>query len=142
MVAEVAARMLRLEGSAALGMARKATELTAPHLLPMLPVYAIDGPGGPGAVSSEATASLTQLLKEAGIKASAVVVNTKLEGEGILERKTRPSRPSGGEKAFWSITDAGLKYGKNLVSPSNARETQPHWYRSRFNGLMARIGVS
>ena len=38
MVAEVAARMLRLEGSARLGMARKATELTAPHLLPMLPV--------------------------------------------------------------------------------------------------------
>jgi hypothetical protein len=69
-------------------------------------------------------------------------VNTKLEGEGILERKTRPSRSSGGEKAFWSITDAGLKYGKNLVSPSNARETQPHWYRSRFNGLMARIGVN
>ena len=39
--AEVVARMLRLEGSAVLGMIRKATELTAPHLLPMLPAYAI-----------------------------------------------------------------------------------------------------
>ena len=41
MFAEVVARMLRLEGSAALGMIRKATEITAPHLLPMLPAHVI-----------------------------------------------------------------------------------------------------
>ena len=39
---EVVARMLRLEGSAALGLVRKATEITAPHLLPAIPVYAIN----------------------------------------------------------------------------------------------------
>lgn len=34
---------------------RKGMEIVAPHLLPAVPVYAIDAPSGSGAGSSEAT---------------------------------------------------------------------------------------
>ena len=62
--AQMSADILRIEGSARLGMVRKAHELAgAVHLLPMLPVYAIDTPSGSGAGSSEATASLSALMK-------------------------------------------------------------------------------
>ncbi|MNE73519.1 hypothetical protein D3C80_1695370 [compost metagenome] len=41
---------------------------------------------------------------------------------------------------FWSITDKGLRYGKNLTSPQSPRETQPHWYVDRFLELADLIG--
>ena len=65
MFAEAVNRALRLEGSAALGMIRKATELTAPHLLPMLPAYAIDAPPSELATrgSSRPTASMLTILR-------------------------------------------------------------------------------
>ena len=136
---EVVARMLRLEGSAALGLVRKATELTAPHLLPAIPVYAIDAPSGSGAGSSEPTASLSALMKANDIKGTAATMNVRLEMHGFLEKKTRAGQS--GEKSFWSITEAGLKYGKNLTSPQNQRETQPHWYRDKFLDLMSTINA-
>ena len=37
---------LRLEGSARLGVMRKGLEIAAPHLLPAVPIYAIDAPHG------------------------------------------------------------------------------------------------
>ena len=37
---------LRLEGSARLGVMRKGMEIIAPHLLPAVPIYAIDAPNG------------------------------------------------------------------------------------------------
>ena len=132
-VAEALANMLRLDGSARLDVARKALEITAPHLLAMAPVYAIDAPTGSTAGSSEATASLTTLLKRHGHKVSAAACNVALKDLGILEAKTRPSTK--GVAYFWSLTDAGLRYGKNVSSPKNQRETQPHWYESKFSEL-------
>ena len=41
---------------------------------------------------------------------------------------------------FWSITDKGLRFGKNLTSPQSPRETQPHWYVDRFLELADLIG--
>jgi hypothetical protein len=132
-VADALANMLRLDGSARLGMARKALEITAPHLLALAPVYAIDAPTGSTAGSSETTASLTTLLKRHGHKVSAAACNVALRDLGILEAKTRPSTK--GVAYFWSLTDAGLRYGKNVSSPKNQRETQPHWYESKFGEL-------
>jgi hypothetical protein len=132
-VAEALANMLRLDGSARLDVARKALEITAPHLLAMAPVYAIDAPTGSTAGSSEATASLTTLLKRHGHKVSAAACNVALRDLGIIEAKSRPSTK--GEAWFWSLTEAGLKYGKNVSNPKNQRETQPHWYESRFGEL-------
>lgn len=66
--AEATARMLNLEGSARLGLARNVTSIVAPHLLPALPTYAIDAPEGSGATSSEPTACLTTILKQKNVK--------------------------------------------------------------------------
>jgi hypothetical protein len=129
-VADALANMLRLDGSARLDVARKALEITAPHLLALAPVYAIDAPAGSVAGSSEATASMTTLLKRHGHKVSAAACNVALRDFGILESKSRPSTK--GVAHFWSLTDAGLRYGKNVTNPKNQRETQPHWYESRF----------
>lgn len=129
----VLADALRLEGSARLDVMSRAMAIVAPHLLPAVPVYAIDAPTGSTAGSSEATASLTALLKRRGHKVSASACNVALKDLGILEAKTRPSTK--GIAYFWSLTDAGLRYGKNVSSPKNQRETQPHWYESRFGEL-------
>ena len=56
---------LRLEGSARLGVMRKGMEIVAPHLLPAVPIYAIDAPNGSSSdIGSEPTASLSELLQE------------------------------------------------------------------------------
>ncbi|MBF4651280.1 DNA-binding protein [Cronobacter sakazakii] len=51
---------------------------------------------------------------------------------GIVEQKTRRSRSGvNGIKKFWSLTAKGCMYGKNITSPANPRETQPHFFESR-----------
>ena len=133
--AEATARMLHLEGSARLGLARKVTSIVAPHLLPALPVYAIDAPAGSTAGSSEPTASLTTLLKQKNVKISAAKANKVLQDLDILEQMFRSSS-SGTDRAFWSITPLGMKYGKNVISPTNQLETQPHWFISQGDVLV------
>ncbi len=137
---EVVARMLRLEGSAALGLVRKATEITAPHLLPALPVYAIDAPAGSATASSERTLSLTALLAEHRVLMSTRTANLRLQQLGLIEKATRPSS-SGTAKSFWSVTEKGLAFGKNISSPENPRETQPHWFANRGADLLRLMGV-
>lgn len=126
----VLADALRLEGSARLDVMSRAIAIVAPHLLPAVPVYAIDAPTGSTAGSSEPTAALTTLLKRHGHKVSASACNVALKDLGILEAKTRPSTK--GMAYFWSLTEAGLRYGKNVTNTKNQRETQPHWYESKF----------
>lgn len=130
---EVVARMLHLEGAAALGLIRKATALTAPHLLPALPVYAIDAPRKEdgelvNAAGSEVTAAISTLLKKHGSSMSAVKGNKALQQLGYLEQRTRPSSCGTEERKFWAVSKAGLKFGKNVTSPANPKEVQPHWY--------------
>jgi prophage antirepressor-like protein len=81
------------------------------------------------------TRSLTYLLKKYEIKLSTQKANLKLLELGILEKKERDSS-CGNKKYFYSITENGLKFGKNLISPKNERETQPHFYESKFLELM------
>jgi prophage antirepressor-like protein len=133
--AEALCRMLRLEGSAALGMARKATALAAPHLISLVPDYAIDAPRNEdgtliGGGSAEPTEALTDLLKRMGSNLSAKQANKILESLGLLERMQRRSASGLEYRGFWHITAKGLKYGKNVSSSQNQSETQPHWYRS------------
>jgi phage regulator Rha-like protein len=77
------------------------------------------------------TRSLTYLLKKYEINLSTQKANVKLLELGILEKVERDSS-CGNKKYFYSITENGLKYGKNLISPKNERETQPHFYESKF----------
>lgn len=85
------------------------------------------------------TKSLTEQLKTHGSKLSARKVNPLLVKLGILEIKTRPSS-KGGSKEFYVLTEQkGLKYGKNLLSPFNQRETQPHYYTHNFPELLGMV---
>jgi hypothetical protein len=129
---DVLARILNVANSGKLGMVRASlAHHGAAHLLPTLPVYAIDAPSSTVAaapLSSMPTASLTELLREYEIDMAAVTANKLLAQAGIIEQLTRPSS-KGTMKKFWSVTDKGELFGKNVTSPNNPKETQPHWYR-------------
>ena len=136
--AEVLARVLNLNGSSLVGAMKRTVKANYPALLPMIPDYAIDAPvvaGQEGAQSSEACFSLTELLKRSGAKISTIKANKRLVELDILEEKERPSS-KGVTKKFKCITKSGLKYGKNVVSEQNPRETQPQWFESMFDELL------
>lgn len=136
--AGVMADSLRLEGSARLGLARSVTAIVAPHLLPALPAYAVDAPAGSTTGSSEPTAAISTLLKQKGLRISAIKANRALHDLGLIEQLHRPSS-SGAEKSFWSVTQAGLHYGKNVTNDKNQNETQPHWFVSRADEIIELI---
>lgn len=134
---ESMARTLRMSDSGVLLMYRQVANVYAPEAVSAIPVYAIDAPttATSAPTSSMPTASLTVLLNEHDIGVSAVTANKMLARSGMLEEMTRPSS-KGAIKRFWSVTEAGQKYGKNVTSPSNPKETQPHWYRDTFKELV------
>ena len=117
-----ACRILRLPESGKVAMlAAYAEQKGFPSLA--LPGYAIDS-GVVTAGSSMPTKALTELLKDHHVATSTKKFNLLLESVGVIERLPRKNSV-GGITEFWSITDTGLKYGKNLTSPRNQRETQP-----------------
>lgn len=79
--------------------------------------------------------SATFLLNKFGRKESIHDFNQKMEEKGFLETRTRPS--SKGVKRFKSLTEKGLEFGENMVSPKNEKETQPHYYEGKFETLIA-----
>ncbi|EJF07635.1 hypothetical protein ThvES_00002280 [Thiovulum sp. ES] len=71
---------------------------------------------------------------------------------GFLETKTRKSSKYRTEKdengkevkipilkEFKSLTEKGLEFGKNLISPKNQLETQPHYFEKRFSELLKKL---
>ena len=80
----------------------------------------------------------TTLLKECGYAISAVRFNKMLVDQGYLEEKTRPSS-KGKDAKFKSLTEKGLKYGENAVSPHNQKETQPLYYEDVFQELVDEV---
>lgn len=104
-----------------------------------LPGYAVDA--APDAVggSSMPTKAVTALIKDYAISSTAPGFNRALAAHGFL--KTMQRKNSKQETVeFWSITEKGLAYGKNLTSPQCPRETQPHWYVNRFPELAKLVG--
>lgn len=134
---ESMARTLHLASSESLGMYHKLAEKTGHRDL--LPAYTVDALEG-GTGSSQPTASLKSLLLEHKTGLSAMKVYPLLEKAGLAEHLSRPS--SKGIKKFWCLTEAGQLFGKNLTSPANNRETQPHFYTSEFPQLLQVIGLS
>lgn len=94
----------------------------------------------PKYVNEEITKALTVLLKENNIGITAAKANTKLIELGILEIKERAGN-NGEIKEFKSLTDKGLKYGKNLINPKSPKETQPHYYQSTFKELIELLEI-
>ena len=83
--------------------------------------------------------SLTALLKENDCGISAPKFNILLVEQGYVEEKERASTKGNGVKKFKSLTDKGLRYGENLVSPHNQRETQPLYYADTFMELFGEV---
>lgn len=134
MILESAAKTLNLSNSAKL---KGYQELQKYSGIPsLLPNYAIDTPSDVIDGSSRPSFSLTHLLQKYEVPIKTTVAYAILKDLGIVERNKRKSLKTGEDKEFWSVTSYGLMYGKNLTPPNNQRETQPHFYESRFKELL------
>lgn len=126
---------LNLSNSSVLGACKKLQD--AVGLPNISPQYAIDAPAGAVDGSSRTTQSLSSLLKANNIGMTANQAYHKLATLGVVEQKTRPSRSGiNGVKKFWSLTAKGCMFGKNITSPANPRETQPHFFESKAAELL------
>ncbi|HHR6079098.1 TPA: KilA-N domain-containing protein [Providencia alcalifaciens] len=132
---ESMAKTLNLSNSSKLGGYQKLQQMAG---LPNLsPTYAIDAPSDAVDGSSRTTHSLTEFIRKNGLNISAQAAYKRLSELGLVERKSRPSTKGIDKtKYFWSITSKGLIYGKNITSPNNPRETQPHFYESKSADLV------
>lgn len=129
-----AAEDLQLAPSAMLGGYQKLQEQIG--VVGLLPHYAIDAPANSSNGSSEPTKALAVLLKEFNVGMGAAAFNVLLLEKGFLKEEHRPSS-KGGVKAFKVCTN--LEFGKNITSPKNPRESQPHWYVSKFEELLGKV---
>lgn len=135
---------LNVAPSGRITMLGVALKHSAPHMLPALPSYAIDAPPSvlvSGNGSSMVTASATELLKRHGVPMSTAKFNDLLADAGMLNRCQRTSS-RGTFKHFWAVTAQGERYGKNITSAHNSRETQPHWFVDCFGDLLQVVGVA
>ncbi|EPG7883443.1 KilA-N domain-containing protein [Escherichia coli] len=128
-------RELNLSNSSVLGACQKLQEAVGlPNLAPR---YAIDAPADAHDGSSRPTLSLSALLKQYGIRLTANQAYHQMAKLGIVEQRERYSRTViNNIKKFWSLTAKGCMFGKNITSPANPRETQPHFFESRFPELL------
>jgi phage regulator Rha-like protein/ribosomal protein L7/L12 len=102
----------------------------------------------------EHTYSAKTLLEKLEIKISVQQFNKKMISLGFLETKTRKSSKYKTEKdvdgkevkipilkEFKSLTEKGLKFGKNMISPKNQLESQPHYFENRFSELLELLQI-
>ena len=104
-----------------------------------LPGYAVDAASDAAGGYSMPTKSATALLKDHGIRYAPAAFNRALEAWGYLTQLKRKNSKQE-MVPFWSITEKGMAFGKNLTSPQSPRETQPHWYVDRFLELAKLVG--
>jgi prophage antirepressor-like protein len=101
----------------------------------------------------EHTFSAKALLEKFGVKISVQQFNKKMISAGFLETKTRKSSKYRTEKdvngkevkipilkEFKSLTEKGLDFGKNVISPKNQLESQPHYFEKKFSELLKTLG--
>lgn len=84
--------------------------------------------------------SATDLLKARNCGLSAQGFNLRAIEKGIL-REIERNTSKGKKKLFKCITEKGLTYGENQVNPNNPKETQPLWYESKFDELLALLDI-
>ena len=129
---EAAIRNLNVSDAGKIKMLSTITEMHG-RPAPYLPTY----------TEERITKSLTALLKEYQPEMSVRTAYPLLVANGLIEIKTRDSMKKCGDgktkkasKQFKSLTDRGLRYGKNLINPHNEKETQPHFYEETFPELL------
>nr|WP_241668685.1 Rha family transcriptional regulator [Pseudomonas sp. Sample_16] len=104
-----------------------------------LPGYAVDAAPDAAGGSSMSTKSATALLKDNGIRIAPAAFNRALAAKGFLKQLQRKNSKQE-TVDFWSVTEQGLRFGKNLTNPQSPRETQPYWYVDRFLELAKLVG--
>jgi phage regulator Rha-like protein len=125
-----AAEILKVSEASKLEMVQKTFELSGIPTA-MLPVYV---------EKARVVFSATELLKRIGSTFGVRAFNVLLMSKGFLEEKTRPST-KGRVKTFKALTEAGLAYGQNDVSPQNKLEVQPHYFEDTFQELYERVVI-
>ncbi len=123
-IAEAAARMMRLSDTSKIRMLTTIAEDRGVSSR-FLPQY----------TDEKLTKAIGDLLRDHDVELSAIATNKILLKVGILEELERRSS-KGKPKKFKSITEAGLKYGKNETSPQSPNETQPRYYVETFPELL------
>ena len=103
-----------------------------------LPGYAIDAAPDATGSSSMPTKAITALLKDFGVSASPYAFNQRLADLGYIKQLSRLNSKRD-TVYFWSVTDKGMEFGKNITSPNSPRQTQPHWYVERFAELAEKV---
>lgn len=127
-------KSMRMSDSGVLVMYHSYCKANAPKVAAVLPPYAIDAPTGKESEGSKSHAAIKDICQ--GIM-SAVKANKALLKAGLLEQLERPSTSApNGIKTYKSVTAKGLKYGLNVTSQKNTRETQPHWYHETADELI------
>lgn len=123
--------VLRLSNSSRTAVVRDVVS-PWPILANAVPAYAIDAPSDSVTGSSEVTRPITEIVR--GLT-SAAKANVALEKAGLIIACYR-NRSNGEQRKFWSVTEEGLKYGKNKTHERNQRETQPDWYVKKANEII------
>ncbi len=128
-------RELNLSNSSVLGACQKLQEAVGlPNLAPR---YAIDAPADAHDGSSRPTLSLSALLKQYGIRLTANQAYHQMAKLGIVEQRERYSRTAINNIKKILVADGErLHVRQNITSPANPRETQPHFFESRFPELL------
>ena len=131
---DIIGKSMRMSDSGVLMMYHSYCKANAPKVAAVLPPYAIDAPTGKESEGSKSHAAIKDICK--GIM-SSVKANKALMKAGLLEQFERPSTSApNGIKTYKSVTAKGLKYGLNVTSKENTRETQPHWYHETADELI------
>ena len=136
--ADALANALRLEGSSRILAISKVVRKHVPQLESMFPDAGIDAPIKDGKIidtSAWPSDNLTNLLGIYDIDIKPVHFNYILEKAGILEKRVRQT-VKGDLVHYWSVTQKGLEYGKNVICVGAPRETKPHWYVGKFEELI------
>lgn len=82
--------------------------------------------------------SATKLLKRNNCGIKTAKFNQLLISAGYMELRERTTS-KGGIKEYKALTDKGLKYGVNLISNKNQKESQPYYYSDTFMELFGRV---
>lgn len=124
-VVETAARMLNMNDSSKILMLQNFCKQEGIENT-FLPKYEDNG--------GHLQVSATDLLKKYGLNMSAQAFNKLLLANGYLVERERTGS-KGETKKFKMLTEKGLKYGENQISPHNPREVQPLYYEDTFKEL-------
>lgn len=120
-------KMLKLNDASTLGMLQ---QIAQPLNLP-IPDYT---------PSKGFVLCADKLLKKNEVQLSSRKFNEIMVNHGYITYREKTSRKKGIDR-FPVLTDEGLKWGENQVSPKDQRKTQIQYYEDKFPQLLEELGL-